>query len=103
MAKNKAVSPVAVVAEPVVLQPVQAAVAGQTNSVAVVEKLTPEDMNNLSMIKIKQELALSQAKTAVANVELAKSQYDLFIFQIAQRYRLSDGDSISDLGEITRL
>jgi hypothetical protein len=99
MAKNKAVvQPVA----PVVA-PVQADFVGQPNSVEVVEKLTAEDKNSLDMVKLKQELALSNAKTAVAQVELAKQVYDNFIFQLAHKYKLSDGDQISENGEVQRL
>lgn len=97
MAKNK------VVAEPVAQTPAVSPSVGDANSAQIVERLTAEDLNSLNTIKLKQELALSQAKTAVAGVELAKSQYDLFIMKLANSYSLKDGDQVSETGEITRL
>jgi hypothetical protein len=70
--------------------------------VQVVEKLADADKTTLDSIKLKRELALERAKTAVAQSESAQLAYDNVVLQLAMKYKLSDGDVIEDTGEIKR-
>lgn len=70
--------------------------------VQVVERLSNEDKATLDSIKMKRELALERAKTAVSQSESAQLAYDNVILQLAMKYKLSDGDVIEDNGELKR-
>jgi hypothetical protein len=68
----------------------------------VSEKLSDTDKSNLDLVRMKRELALANAKTALAQSETAQVSYDNIILQLAMKYKLVDGDVISDAGEIQR-
>jgi len=67
-----------------------------------VEKLNDADKVALDSVKTKAELALERAKASVAQSEAAKLQYDNVVLQLAMRYKLNEGDSITETGEIQR-
>jgi len=71
--------------------------------VSVTEKLADTDKMALESVKVKAELALERAKTAVSQSESAKLIYDNVILQLAMKYKLTDGDTIDDTGEIKRV
>lgn len=71
-------------------------------NVQVVERLTDADKNALDMIKVKRELALANAKAALAQSESAELSYNNLVLQLAMRYRLFDGDLINEDGSIVR-
>jgi hypothetical protein len=60
-----------------------------------VEKLSDEDRHVLDMEKMKRELALTKAT-------MADTAYNNLVLQLAMKYHLTEGDTISDAGEITR-
>jgi hypothetical protein len=66
------------------------------------EKLSDSDKATLDGVKAKAEMAFEKAKTAVAQSESAKLSYDNIVLQLALRYKLNEGDTISDNGEIKR-
>jgi hypothetical protein len=59
------------------------------------EKLTTEDKHLLDMERMRKELALSHARNA-------DTAYNNVVLQLALKYKLVEGDSISDEGEIVR-
>jgi hypothetical protein len=81
----------------------QETVSPETQQVVqVVERLTDGDKSVLEIIKLKREVALAHAKTALAQSESAELAYNNVVLQLAMRYRLSDGDVINDDGTIQR-
>ena len=71
-------------------------------NVQVLEKLIDADKMTLDISKMKRELALANAKTAIAQSESAELTYNNIVLQLAIKYKLSDGDVINDNGEIQR-
>ena len=71
-------------------------------TVDVVERLAEVDKSALDLAKVKKELALANAKTALAQSETAELSHNNVILQLALKYALKDGDTISDDGVITR-
>ena len=67
------------------------------------EKLSDGDKSALDLAKAKRELALANAKTALAQSENAELSYNNVILQLALRYKLVDGDEIAESGEIKRI
>lgn len=72
-------------------------------NVQILEHLTEEDKSILDLAKMKRELALANAKAALAQNESAGLSYDNVILKLAIKYQLSDGDTITDTGEIKRI
>lgn len=70
--------------------------------VQTTERLTDADKNSLDMVKMKRELALEKARTALSNSENAELQYNHLILQLAHKYSLVDGDKIAEDGSIMR-
>lgn len=68
----------------------------------VIERLTDQDKSLLDIIKSKRELALANAKTALAQSEVAELTHNNIILQLAMKYNLVDGDQINDDGSIKR-
>ena len=71
-------------------------------NVQLVERLTSDDQAALDAAKAKKESALTAAKLAVSEGENAELRYNNLVLNIALKYRLSDGDSFSPDGLITR-
>jgi hypothetical protein len=74
----------------------------EEKEVQLTEKLSDADKATLDSTKAKAELAFANAKAAVAQSETAKLQYDNIVLQLALRYKLNEGDTIGDNGEIKR-
>jgi hypothetical protein len=60
-----------------------------------VEKLSVEDKHLLDMEKMRKDMALTNAK-------MADTAYNNVVLQLALKYKLIEGDRISDDGEIVR-
>lgn len=67
-----------------------------------VEKLSDADRSTLDAAKMKRELALANAKTALAQSENAELSYNNIVLQLALKYKLSNGDMINEDGTINR-
>lgn len=66
------------------------------------ERLTDADKTLLDMAKVKRELGIEKAKSALAQSEAAELSYNNTILQLAIKYHLIDGDVIADDGTIKR-
>jgi hypothetical protein len=73
-----------------------------TNTVELVEKISDQDKITLDAIKMKRELAIANARAAVAQSESADMSYNNVVLQLAIKYKLNDGDMIEDDGKIKR-
>lgn len=71
-------------------------------NIQVAEKITDTDKTALDAVKMKRELALANARAFVAQSETAELAYNNTILQLAIKYKLIDGDVISENGEIQR-
>jgi hypothetical protein len=69
---------------------------------AVHEKLADIDIMSLELAKSRRQVALSDAKTALANNENAELSYKYVVLQIYMKYGLSEKDAINESGEILR-
>lgn len=67
-----------------------------------VEKLADPDKTTLDTAKMKRELALANAKTALAQSENAELSYNNVVLQLALKYKLANGDIINEDGTIER-
>lgn len=66
------------------------------------EKLSEQDLTTLELAKSKKELALANAKAALAQNDAAELQYKYIILQLYMKYKLTENDSIKESGEIVR-
>lgn len=63
-------------------------------------KLIDVDRMALELSKSKREVALAEAKTALANNEKAELQYKYVVLQIYMKYGLTEADALNESGEI---
>lgn len=75
---------------------------GNQDIVKTAECITEGDKAALDVARMKQEVALANAKAALAQSEVAKVSYDNIILQLAVKYKMSHGDKIEENGQITR-
>lgn len=68
----------------------------------VSERLSEVDVLGLDLAKSKRQVALAEAKTALANNENAELNYKYFVLQLYMRYGLTAADAISEAGDIIR-
>lgn len=79
-----------------------------TEAAEVVEAVVPQermqevDRLNLELAKSKREVALADAKTAIANNEKAELAYRYVVLQLYMKYGLNANDAITEGGEIVR-
>lgn len=66
------------------------------------EKLSEVDVLGLELAKNKRQVALAEAKTALANNDNAELNYKYFILQLYMKYSLTAADAISEAGDIVR-
>jgi hypothetical protein len=69
---------------------------------AVSEKLSETDILTLELAKCKKQVALSEAKNALSQNELAEVNYRYTVLQLYMKYGLTKEDAISENGEIVR-
>jgi hypothetical protein len=69
---------------------------------AISEKLADVDRMALELAKSKRQVALAEAKTALANNDNAELSYKYVVLQLYMKYGLSEADAISESGEIIR-
>lgn len=74
----------------------------QRPNVQVVESLTADDKAALDTTRAKKDAALTAARLAVSEGENAELRYNNLVLNIALKYHLTDGDSFSPEGVITR-
>lgn len=67
-----------------------------------VEKMAEVDRMALELAKSKRQVALAEAKTALANNENAELQYKYVVLQLYMKYGLTEADAITEAGEIRR-
>lgn len=67
-----------------------------------VEKLSESDRLALELAKSKRQIALAEAKTALANNENAELSYKYVVLQLYMKYGLTERDAISEAGEILK-
>jgi regulator of replication initiation timing len=70
--------------------------------VQVVERLAENDKTMLETAKLKRELGVERAKTALAQSESSELTYNNVILQLALKYGLNNGDILNEDGTITR-
>jgi hypothetical protein len=68
----------------------------------LLEMLSDADRNVLDLAKAKKQIALAEAKTALAQNENAELSYKYTVLQIYMKYNLSEIDAISEDGKILR-
>jgi hypothetical protein len=66
------------------------------------EKLSEVDVLGLELAKNKRQLALAEAKTALANNDNSELNYKYFVLQLYMKYGLTAQDAISEAGDIVR-
>lgn len=66
------------------------------------DKLSELDLNTLELAKSKKEVALANAKAALAQNETAELNYKYFVLQLYMKYGLTSEDSVKETGEIVR-
>lgn len=66
------------------------------------EALSEVDKSLLENTKLKRELALANVKTVLTQSENAELVYNNVILQLALKYKLSEGDIITEDGTIKR-
>ncbi len=64
------------------------------------KKLEENDRLVLELAKSKRQVALAEAKTALANNENAELHYKNIVLQLYMKYGLTANDAISEAGEI---
>jgi hypothetical protein len=94
--EEPSIAPVDVVSIPQILT------SDKPLNVQVAEFLSEADKTLLDTAKLKLELASANTKTAVAQNESARLAHSNVVLQLAMRYRLVDGDLITEDGEIKR-
>lgn len=68
----------------------------------VAERLSDSDQSMLENARLKSELALEKLRTAISIKENIELSYSNTVLQMAIKYRLSEGDTINEAGEIQR-
>lgn len=68
----------------------------------VEETLSEVDRGMVENARMKRELALSNVKNALSQSENAELSYNNMILQLALKYKLTEGDIISENGQIQR-
>jgi hypothetical protein len=66
------------------------------------EQISSEDKLVLDSIKVKRELALERAKTALAQNEAAELAQNNIMLQLAMKYNLKQDDQVNEKGYIIR-
>ena len=66
------------------------------------EKMAETDRLALELAKTKRQVALAEAKTALANNDNAELQYKYVVLQLYMKYGLTEADAITETGEIHR-
>jgi hypothetical protein len=66
------------------------------------EFLSELDKGLIDNTKLKRELALERVKNALSQSENAELSYNNIIFQLAMKYKLKEGDIITEDGTIKR-
>ncbi len=66
------------------------------------EMLGADDYAAFTLSRARKELALAHAEKAVVQHELAEMSHENLALRLAVRYGLTDGDKITDKGEIMR-
>ena len=74
----------------------------QTQFQAVPETLTEDEKKALDQARMKRELALANAKAALAQNEAAEAQYNTVLLRIYLNHKMSENDEISEQGQIIR-
>jgi len=64
--------------------------------------LSDIDKVSLELAKSKKQIAIAEAKTALANNEKAELQYKYVVLQIYMKYGLTELDAINEDGTILR-
>lgn len=77
-------------------------VAEPTAVPAPTERIAEVDRMALELAKSKREVALAEAKTALANNEKADLAYRYVVLQIYLKYGMNEKDALSEAGEIVR-
>lgn len=67
-----------------------------------IECISMEEKMMLDAVKYQKELAVANAKAAIAQSQLADSNHQNVILQLAMKYHLITGDTINDDGTIKR-
>lgn len=67
-----------------------------------VDKMSETDILTLELAKARKQIALAEAKTALAQNENADVQYRYTVLQLYMKYGLTKDDAISESGEIVR-
>lgn len=66
------------------------------------ERIVEVDRMALELAKSKREVALAEAKTALANNERADLAYRYVVLQIYMKYGMNEKDALNENGEIVR-
>ncbi len=66
------------------------------------EKISELDQMNLTLAKMRHQVANSEAKAAIAINEQADLAYKYIVLQLYMRYGLSEADAIDASGNIVR-
>ena len=74
----------------------------EVDAEAPVEQISPEDKLVLDGIKVKRELALERAKTALAQNEASELAVNNIMLQLAMKYSLKQDDQVDEKGVIIR-
>ncbi len=77
-------------------------VAAPTGVPTPTEKIAEVDRMALELAKSKREVALAEAKTALANNEKADLAYKYVVLQLYFKYGMNEKDALSEAGEIIR-
>ena len=81
----------------------EAAAEAPTPVVAVPqERMQDVDRLALELAKAKREVALAEAKTAIANNEKADLAYRYVVLQLYMKYGLTEADAITEGGDVVR-
>lgn len=69
---------------------------------SVKETLSDVDRMALELSKSKRQTALAEAKTALAQNEIAELSYKYVVLQLYMKYGLNSSDAINENGDIVR-
>lgn len=64
------------------------------------DKLSEIDRMALELSKCQRQVAVAEAKTALANNEKAELQYKYVVLQIYMKYNLTEQDALNENGDI---
>lgn len=73
-----------------------------TVAMPIVETLSDIDKSLIENNKMRKELALANVKNALIQSENAELSYNNMILQLAMKYKLNEGDIITENGTIQR-